>query len=157
MAAAGIWLESPSDMASAFPWLWEDEQAAKDWKRGEQSGVSLNRESYKGKLHRVRYQRAGPKQRWKEAWYDPGVLSDPRDWLEARVGPLAGYAVEEVVEEAPAEAQTVERREIDLVTPTGRTVTIEHLVVGAEVVTGRVAVSHLIRPRLISPDARIAA
>jgi hypothetical protein len=145
MAAAGIWLESPSDMASAFPWLWEDEQAAKDWKRGEQSGVSLNRESYKGKLHRVRYQRAGPRQRWKEAWYDPGVLSDPRDWLEARVGPLSGFEQDE----------PIKRRQVEMGLPSGRTVTIEHLVVDGAAITGRVAVSCLMR--VISPDTRIAA
>jgi hypothetical protein len=44
-----------------------------------------------------------------------------------------------------------------MITPAGRRVTIEHLVGDRRVLTGRVAVSHLIRPRFMSLDAGIAA
>jgi hypothetical protein len=152
MAAEGIWLESPSDMARAWPGLWKDADSAKNWQRSEQGVISLNRDSYKGKTSRVRYQRPGPKQKWKEAWYDPGVLKDPRGWLEARVGPLSEFAVDEGMSAA---GQPIERWEVDMGLPDGRTVTTEHLVFDGAAITGRVAVSCLMG--VVSPDTRIAA
>jgi hypothetical protein len=48
---------------------------------------------YIGKHHRVRYHLAGAKRKWRTAWVDPAVVPDARAWLEARLGPLAGYEV----------------------------------------------------------------
>jgi hypothetical protein len=52
-------------------------------------------EYYQGKLHHLRYQPAGVKQRWRTAWADPSVV-DARAWLESRLGPLAGFELVEI-------------------------------------------------------------
>jgi hypothetical protein len=97
MTAEGIWLESPTDMAKAWPDDWATPQAAKDWLR---SGVvrkmvefPLREDSLQGKLHHLRYQPAGTKQRWRTAWVDPAVVPNPRKWLENRLGPIAAFEV----------------------------------------------------------------
>jgi hypothetical protein len=92
MVAEGIWLESPADMARAWPDVWATAQAAKDWLRGNTVGFPLV-DYYKGKLHRVRYHLTGAKQKWRTAWVDPAVVPDARAWLEARLGSLSGYEV----------------------------------------------------------------
>jgi hypothetical protein len=150
MAAEGVWLESPTDMAAAWPEVWATAKAA------ERSPESLNRESYKGKWGSVRYQRSGPNQNWKEAFYDPDVIPDPRGWLEDRVGPLAGYEIERRVESEQGTSRPIERLEVDINIPGGRRVTLEHLVVGGETVVGRVAVSCFLNHRALSPDTRPA-
>jgi putative DNA primase/helicase len=96
MIAAGVWVESPADMARAWPGVWANEQAARNWLRTNAVYFPLIVDSYQGKLHsvrlhRVRYQLSGPKQNWHHAWVDPAVVPDARAWLEARLGPLAGF------------------------------------------------------------------
>jgi putative DNA primase/helicase len=150
MAAEGIWLESPTDMATSWPEVWATAKAA------ERSPESLNRESYKGKWGSVRYQRSGPNQNWKEAFYDPDVIPDPRGWLEDRVGPLAGFEIERRVESEQGKSRAIERVEVDIDIPGGRRVTLEHLVIGGEAVVGRVAVTCFMNPRALSPDTRPA-
>jgi hypothetical protein len=98
MVAEGVWLESPADMAKAWPDVWADAMAARNWLRGNSVYFPLIVYDYQGKLHtvrflHVRYQLAGPKQHWHVAWVDPAVVPDVRGWLEARLGPLAGYEV----------------------------------------------------------------
>jgi hypothetical protein len=85
-------------MSRAWPDVWATPQAARDWLRTNAVVFPLRGVSYQGKLHsvrflRVHYQRAGPKQNWHEAWVDPGVVPDSRAWLEARLGPLAGFKI----------------------------------------------------------------
>ena len=60
MGAEGVFLTRPADIAKAWPETWSSNQAVKDWLRQEQGGIRLYRSPYKGKLHRVRYQMAGP-------------------------------------------------------------------------------------------------
>jgi hypothetical protein len=93
MVAEGVWLESPADMALAWPDVWATEMAAKNWLRTNTVYFPLIGNGYQGKLHRVRYHRAGAKRKWREAWVDPAVVPDARSWLEARLGPLSGYEV----------------------------------------------------------------
>jgi hypothetical protein len=92
MVAEGIWLESPSDMAKAWPEDWATPMAAKNWLRTNTVYFPLL-EYIKEKVHRVRYHPHGAKQKWRAAWVDPAVVPDARAWLEARLGPLAGYEV----------------------------------------------------------------
>jgi hypothetical protein len=93
MVAEGIWLESPSDMAKAWPEDWATPMAAKNWLRTNTVCFPLV-EYYKGKLHRVRYHPHGAKQKWRAAWVDPAVVPDARAWLESRLETqLAGYEV----------------------------------------------------------------
>ncbi len=40
MAAETVWLESPTDMAEAWPEVWKDRQAAKDWQKANR-GICL--------------------------------------------------------------------------------------------------------------------
>jgi hypothetical protein len=91
MAIEGIWLESPADMSRAWPAVWATPQAAKDWQRKHTVVFPLIEESYQGLVYRVVYQRPGERQN--PAWVDPGVVPDPRAWLEARLGPLAGFEI----------------------------------------------------------------
>ena len=135
MLAEGVWLESPADMARAWPAVWETPRAAKEWGvRSQEHGTDLLYRSLSIEgWSRVRYQRAGAKQRWKEARFDPAVVPDPRGWLEARLAPLVGF-------EASAERRPIERVAIVLSIPGGRSATLEHFAVGGKVIAGRVAV-----------------
>jgi hypothetical protein len=93
MEAEGIWLESPTDMAKAWPGVWKNAKAARDWisyKGGFFYTKSLSIEN----SARVNYQLVGARQHWRSARFDPAVVPDPRAWLEARLGPLAGFEVE---------------------------------------------------------------
>jgi hypothetical protein len=38
------------------------------------------------RLLHFRYQHLGGRQKWRNGWYDPAVVPDPRAWLEARLG-----------------------------------------------------------------------
>jgi hypothetical protein len=94
MSAEGVVLHSPTDIAKAWPDVWGDREAARNWLFEEQRLIFLYRNLYKGEsdgVHRVRYKSAGPKQKWKPAWFDLAVVPDPRAWLESRLGPLADY------------------------------------------------------------------
>ena len=55
MAVEGIWLESPADLARAWPSVWRTPQAAKDWLRGKMVGFPLVEYFYQGKVHHLRY------------------------------------------------------------------------------------------------------
>jgi hypothetical protein len=93
MIAERVWLESPADMARAWPEVWSTEQVAKNWLNGPHGNISLDSHDSQGKCYRVRYQHAGERQRWRVAWFDLKVVPNPRAWLEARLGPLSGYAI----------------------------------------------------------------
>jgi hypothetical protein len=102
MVAEGIWLESPADMARAWPDVWATAKAARDWLCANSVEFPLIVYVYQGKIdtvrfQHVRYQLAGPKQHWHVAWVDPAVVPDARSWLEARLGPLSGYEVTTVL------------------------------------------------------------
>jgi hypothetical protein len=67
---------------------------AKDWQVVKGGELPLVETLYQGKfatLLRLRYQLAGSTHNWHHAWADPTIVSDARGWLEARLGPLAGF------------------------------------------------------------------
>lgn len=103
MAVEGMVLTSAADRAKAYPverypWARPTDGAARaaSHRRGTKSSVT---EPYKdtlignrnGAFLRLRYKKAGNGQRWAEAAYDPAAVPDPRAWLEARLGALAGF------------------------------------------------------------------
>lgn len=102
MLVDGIVLESPSDMAVCWPKVWGTEKAAERWR--EKVTRPLN--PIDSPLYRdwgacdFRYQRPGPRQKWRQGWHDPTVLADPCTWLEARLGTLAGFERGRVHEQA---------------------------------------------------------
>ncbi|CAA9360622.1 MAG: hypothetical protein AVDCRST_MAG90-2993 [uncultured Microvirga sp.] len=95
MLADGIVLESPTDMAACWPEVWETPEAARQWQKRSTSGQN----PIKDILYRemtacdFRYQRPGARQKWRNGAFDPAVVPDPRAWLEARLGRLAGFEV----------------------------------------------------------------
>ena len=93
MLTDGIVLESAPDMATCWPKVWETAEAARVWRKRTTEGQTPIREpSYKGlTLCGARYQRPGERQKWRSFRFDPAVCPDPRAWLEARLGPLAGF------------------------------------------------------------------
>jgi hypothetical protein len=93
MVAEGIWLESPTDMSKAWPDDWATAQVAKNWLQNHTVTFPLLDIYSQGKCYRVRYQHPGERQRWRTAWVDPAVVPDARGWLEARLGPLAGFEI----------------------------------------------------------------
>jgi hypothetical protein len=113
MEAEGVRLSSPTDMAKAWPAVWASPEAANQWKKAEQRVESLYIDPSKGKPPCARYQLPGDGQKWKDVWYTPGVIPDMRGWLEARLGPLAGFEA------------TFPCLEIDLSVPAGGKVTLE--------------------------------
>ena len=94
MVAEGVWLESPGDMALAWPAVMGNgtgrQGLVEDAPHG---GVALDSICISRELHRVRYQHPGERQKWRLAWVDPAAVRDARSWLEARLGPLSGYEV----------------------------------------------------------------
>ena len=131
MEAEGVWLDSPTDIAKAWPAVWETPRAALDWKKAEQSGERLYIDSSKGEFHCVRYQLPGAKQKWKEAKYDPGVTADLRGWLEARLDPLAGFEA------------TFPRFAVDIGVPAGGKITLEMVMWKGAARNARVAFSQM--------------
>jgi hypothetical protein len=76
--------------------VWATQKAAGDWKRVKGAEFPYIESLYIDKLGtlpllRVRYQLAGSTHNWHHAWADPTVCPDARGWLEARLGPLAGF------------------------------------------------------------------
>ena len=110
MLADGVVLDSPNDMVAAWPAVWPTSDSAKQWlaRRAQTAGSDRNTvpNPYKNSLyigiwHRVRpfrYQRAGPKQKWRTGAHCPVAVPEPRAWLESRLGPLAGFAFVEAAE-----------------------------------------------------------
>ena len=96
MVVDGIALDSPSDMAEAWPAAWETEKAARQWRdRLTPSQTPIEKVLYR-RLGRCgtqppraapfRYQHPGPRQKWRRGWYLPDVVADPCAWIEARLG-----------------------------------------------------------------------
>lgn len=95
MAIAGMWLETPADMARAFPGAWATAKAAEHdkartppnaYKRDSLIGVW-------GSPRPVTYRLAGAGQKPKPALWSPALIADPAAWLADRLGPLALYEV----------------------------------------------------------------
>ena len=108
MLVEGVVLTNASDRARAYPGVWATAKAAeRSIQRGKEKGGRSHPlpyiYSFKGNrvspLLPIRYKRAGAGQKWWEAAYDPSAVPDPRDWLVARIGPLAGFEI--VSREAP--------------------------------------------------------
>jgi putative DNA primase/helicase len=116
MVAEGIWLESPADMAAAWPDVWATPMAANNWLRANTVYFPFIEYVSKGKLHRVRYHRAGPKRKWRTAWVDPAVVPDPRAWLESRLGPLSGFELVTIC--FTLKADSYAHHGLDFATPT---------------------------------------
>ena len=102
MVVDGIALESPSDMAEAWPGAWENAEAARQWRIRSTSVQSPIEKVLYRRLNACgsaaprpapfRYQHPGPRQKWRLGWYLPDVVADPCAWLEARLGvTLAGF------------------------------------------------------------------
>ncbi|MBE7245312.1 MAG: hypothetical protein INR63_10180 [Actinomycetospora chiangmaiensis] len=91
----GVALDSPADMAAAWPARWATTAAARDW-RARNGGMKLD-----GTPVRFRYQRAGRNQKWRTGAYDLAEVPDLRAWLEGRLGALAGLEVARPAETAP--------------------------------------------------------
>ena len=95
MLAAGIWLDSPSDMARCWPKVWQTEEAAHGWRKRFTGGQTpIKNTLYRDLTACGRYQLPGPRQKWRTFRYAPGVIPDPRAWLESRLGPLAGFEID---------------------------------------------------------------
>jgi putative DNA primase/helicase len=91
MLVEGVWLDSPTDMAKAWPKVWETAEAARRW----QSRTTSGQNPIENILYRTlpacgRYQRPGERQKWRTFRYSPDVIPDPAAWLTDRLGPLAG-------------------------------------------------------------------
>lgn len=108
MQIEGVVLDSASDMAAAWPDIWGTPMAARNWvhRRAEERGHSVAG-PYKNSLYigsrnavEFRYQRPGPRQKWRTGAYDPTVVPDPRAWLESRLGPIAGFHILETAPQA---------------------------------------------------------
>jgi hypothetical protein len=94
MLVEGVYLESPADMARAWPGVWATEKKARDWRTVKGVEFPYRESLFIDKfvtLLRLRYQLAGSTHNWHHAWADPTIVSDARGWLEARLGPLAGF------------------------------------------------------------------
>jgi hypothetical protein len=101
MLIAGVWLESPSDMARCWPKAWETDEAARRWQSRSTSGQSAIENILYSTLPACgRYQMPSARQKWRTFRFDPSVRPDPRTWLEERLGPLAGFEVVPLTEEA---------------------------------------------------------
>lgn len=108
MLADGVVLDSGDDMALAWPGVWGTGQAARNWthRRAAENGHSVanpyKNSSSIGIRNAVafRYQRPGPRQKWRTGAYDPAVVPDLRTWLEGRLGPLAGFELEAAAQPA---------------------------------------------------------
>ncbi|WP_139234305.1 hypothetical protein [Methylobacterium pseudosasicola] len=97
--ADGVVLDSPADMAAAWPARWATTAAARDW-RARNGSIELQTDAI-----RFRYQREGRNQKWRTGSYDPARVPDLRAWLENRLGPLAGFELPDAPRpDAPAKA-----------------------------------------------------
>jgi putative DNA primase/helicase len=92
MLAEGVWLDSPSDMAKAWPDVWESEAAAKQWRdRFTRSQNPIEDTLYRTLGPCGRYQLPGARQRWRMARFNLSLVPTPERWLTERLGPLAGF------------------------------------------------------------------
>ncbi|MGU3388515.1 DNA-primase RepB domain-containing protein [Methylobacterium sp. D53M] len=113
MLTDGVVLDSGDDMAAAWPAVWSTGQAARNWahRRATTEGHSVanpyKNSSSIGIRNAVtfRYQRPGPRQKWRTGAYDPAVVPDIRGWLTSRLGELAGFNLVETAAQTDAAAQ----------------------------------------------------
>jgi putative DNA primase/helicase len=80
-AAEGVVLTSPVDMVKAWPHVWGNTIAAD----------RTLKEAFKNLIagwQPVTYQLAGAKMKQRVGYFDRTLISDPRAWLEERLGPL---------------------------------------------------------------------
>lgn len=109
MALRGAVLENAADMARAYPDLWESHDAAR--KAKQRSGTNSYYDAYIKEFVPllVRYRPVGTGQKDRRGWFNPTMITDPRTWLEERLGPLATYEllVENETNNADAEAELV--------------------------------------------------
>ena len=122
MLTDGVVLDSPNDMAAAWPGVWSTPSAARCWlyrhTGGERSTVA---DPYKNSssiglcdsARLFRYQRAGRAQKWRTGAYDPAVVPDIRGWLTSKLGELAGFNLIETAAQ-PAAALAMRRPPIRL-------------------------------------------
>ena len=80
-AGEGVMLTSPVDMVRIWPDLWRNTKAAK-------RTIAMRVPNLPG-FQRFTYQPNGPKLKTRVAYFDLSVISDPRGWLEQRLGPLS--------------------------------------------------------------------
>jgi putative DNA primase/helicase len=91
LAAGGVAPLSAPAAAKAYPEIFPNAKAAKN-ALGRGGPHSLNNPSIKGmRLTSCRYRLIGAGRRPVTALVDPAAVPDPRSWLEARLGPLAGF------------------------------------------------------------------
>jgi len=106
MAARGLVLASPRDVALCYPDICDGsadaaEKALKrDGKFADFADIPLciysHREmSAKCPYFPCRYRPVGRGQHTRQAWFNPHMVSDPRAWLEERIGPLAMFDMAE--------------------------------------------------------------
>ena len=93
MILCGAWLENSSDMAAAYPDVWATADAAKkDRQRtGTNAYSDISLKAFVPVL--VRYQPVGVGQKPRDARFDPEQVANPKEWLEARLGPLARFEI----------------------------------------------------------------
>jgi hypothetical protein len=83
-AIDGVMLTSPVDMVRIWPDLWPNAKAAK-------RTIAMGIPDLPG-FQRFAYQLNGPKLKSRVAYFDPGIIPDPRRWLELRLGPLTNLS-----------------------------------------------------------------
>jgi hypothetical protein len=95
-------------MARAYPDLWESHGAARKAKQrsGTNSYNSIYIKEFVPLL--VRYRPVGGGQKDRNARFDQTMISDPRAWLEDRLGPLAKYELLVEYETSDTVAEPVE-------------------------------------------------
>ena len=101
MLVEGVCLHSASDLAKCFPEIWPTSEASRDWLKP-RNQPTTGENPFEYILTREfpacgRYQLPGARQKWRTFRYAPGVLSNPRAWLEARLGPLARFELTPLV------------------------------------------------------------
>jgi bifunctional DNA primase/polymerase-like protein/primase-like protein len=78
--AEGVMLTAPCDLVKLWPALWPNEKAA-------YRTVSAGVPRLPGFVE-VKYQLRGAKMKPRIGYFDPAVISDPRAWLQAKLGPI---------------------------------------------------------------------
>jgi hypothetical protein len=79
-AAEGVMLLSPVDLVKIWPLLWPNDKAA-------DRTIAMGVPALPG-FDLITYQLDGPKMTRRTAYFDRKLITDPRAWLEAHLGPL---------------------------------------------------------------------
>jgi hypothetical protein len=93
MIAAGIWLDSPTDMAICWPEVWGTAEAARRWRSRATGQSPIERLLYRTLPGCCRYKLSGAGRQWHFARFDPTIIPDPQAWLEEKLGPLAVFEI----------------------------------------------------------------